>query len=362
MEAISGSGGCPIGYDRKGRAGVVMSTNWKYLQSMKMNETAPSPNLTPLSRPGEHVDGRRFVPWFWPDDELAPSAELRKKAFLKNPDHVLATADNDPVVRAASQQLLWLQGNYLAEQYPEKYVIENHRKFGRVIINKTTDDQFSLRPDVDDWHPLAISGLLSQEDICMVQRKKAGKHALVAGFLATPTNWNLSFFLGADMDRIHRHVKGYHKPTSEERSYRLKDTVDKVLESLRPYPEGGMARNNQFAMHDDRLALELRDAKPFDAKKVSKDPLNGLILRSERETLTRLPAPYDDFTVFTIKPNVFSLSDVARERGDDFARAIANNCILREGLQSDKKAKDAYDFTELIQNYMTANTVETETT
>lgn len=349
-----------MGYDRKGRAGVVMSTNWEYLQSMKMNETAPSPNLTPITRPGEQVEGRRFVPWFWPDGELAASVKLRKEAFLKNPDHVLATTDDDPVVRAASQQLLWLQGNYLAEQYPEKYTIEDQRKFGRVIINKITDDQFSLRPEAGDWHPLAISGLLSQEDICVVQRKKAGKHALIAGFLATPTNWNLSSFMDADMDKIHRQVKGYHKPISEGRTYRLKDTVDKVLEGLQPYPLGGMARNNQFAMHDDRLALELRDAKPFDADRVSQDPLNNLVLRSERETLVRLPAPYDDFTIFTIKPNVFDLSDVARERGDDFARAIATNCILRETLQSDKKSKKPYDFTEMLQDYMTTGAIKAE--
>lgn len=351
MEAFSGSGGCPIG--RKDRSGVVMSTNWEYLQSMKMNETAPAPNLTPLTRPGERSDDRRFVPWFWPDDELAQAVALRKEAFLDNPSHILATSDDDPIVHAASQQLLWLQANYLVDNYSDKYAIEEHRKFGRIIINKATDDHFSLRPNTDDWHPLAISGLLSQEDICVVQRKKAGKHVLVAGFLATPTHWNLSSFMNADMDKIHRQVKGYHKPIDNERHYRLKDTVDKSLEGLRPYPQGGMARNNLFAMHDERLALEPHDTEPFNPKKVSKDPFNEIVLRSERETLVRLPAPYDDFTIFTIKPNVFRLSDVARERGEDFARAIATNCILRENLQSGKNSKKPYDFTELLQNYLT---------
>jgi hypothetical protein len=346
METVSGSGGCPLGFDRSGRKGVVMSTNWDYLDAMKMNETAPAPNLTPITRQAER---RRFVPWFWPDEELGPVVELRKKSFLKNPDHVLATSDDDPIVRSATQQLLWLQGNYLAENFPDKYTIETHRKVGRTIVNKVTDDQFSLRPEADDWHPLAISGLLGQEDICVVKRKKAGKHVLVAGFLATPTNWNLSAFMGEDMDGIHHQVKGYHKPLSAERTYRLKETVDKVLESLRPYPDGGMARNNQFVMHDDRLALELGSSRPFNPEKVSKNPIDNLVLRSERESLVRLPAPYDDFTIFTIKPNVFSLRDVARERGSDFARAIVANCIVREGLQS---ADSTYDFTQSMHTYM----------
>jgi hypothetical protein len=322
---------------------------------MKMNTIAPAPNMAPVTKPGNQIEGRRFVPWFWPDSELSQSVKLRQAAFLEDQERVLKTADGDPVTRAAAQQLLWLQSNYLATHFPDKYTIETNNEYGgKVIINKTTDDHFALRPESGDWHPLAISGMLSQEDICIVRRIKTGQQILVAGFLATPTHWNLSNFLNADMDKIHKHVKGYHKPVDKDGTWRLKDTVDKTLQSLREYPDGIITRNNQFIEYNPSLALEPTDRTPFKMNKVRNDLGNRLFLRSERETLTRLPAPYDDFSVFTIKPNVFRMSDVRKHRSDDFVRALASNAILKSVLKSNKRAtgKDAFDFTDSLQTYL----------
>lgn len=326
---------------------------------MKMNVTAPAANMAPVTHPNISMDElgeRRLVPWFWPDDELAKAVEFRRDAFVHNQARVLNTAENDPVVRAASQQLLWLQSHYLAERFPAKYAIEQSHKFGRVILNKVTGDAFSMRPEQDEWHPLVASGILGQEDLCIVQRKRSGKQVLVAGFLATPTHWNLSRFIDADMDKIHKNVSGYHKPTSAESRWRLKDTVDKTLDNLRVYPDGIISRNNQFIEYDPSLALEPSIESRYYAKKSAKDLGNRIYLRSERETLTRLPAPYDDFSVFTIKPNVYRMSDVRRLRGADFMRAIATNAILQEALKSEKsaKSKDKYDFTHLLHAYLSA--------
>ncbi len=357
MEQRSDPSQCPLGYANIDQDDVVISTNWNYLQTMKMNQFAYAANLGPVTRPGGKVEGKPFIPWFWPDNELAEAVKLRQKIFLEDQSTVLNTADDDPIVRAASQQLLWLQATYLAEHFPEKYAIEQNRKFGKLIINKTTDDKFSIRPDIDDWHPLAISGMLGQEDILLVKRnQKNGKQVLTAGFLATPSFWNLADFIGSDMDTIHKNeIKDYTKPTKDNGKPRLKDTVDKTLENMREYPDGLIGRNNIFVVYSPSLAQH--EAVDVEPKKVITNPDGGIYLRSERETLARLPAAYDDFIVFTIKPNMFRMSDVRRERGEDFTRTLATNSVLRYQLTSHKstKGKDKYDFTQILQRYLSAN-------
>ncbi len=359
MEHFDESQQCPISHINTTSDDVVLSTNWNYLQTMKMNQLAPSPNISTVTPLNADRANRRFVPWFWPDDELSSSVKIRQKAFLNNQDRVLETANDDPVVRAASQQLLWLQAQYLSERFPEKYSIEQTRKFGKIIVNKANEnkiDKFSLRPEKDDWHPLAISGMLGQEDICIVRRKKSGRQILVAGFLASPTNWNLSDFKDADMDTIHQQVDGYSQPVEGRDKYRLKDTVDRMLESLGEYPNGIICRNNQFVEYIPTLAREPSDDPEFKKKKITKNPGDNIFLRTERETLTRLPKPYDDFTVFTIKPHVFRMSDVRSFRGVDFARAVVTNSVLRSALKPNEETneKDRFDFTKLLEKYLMA--------
>lgn len=344
-----------MGHSDVGQNGVVMSTNWEYLRSMKMNVRVPSPNMAPITRVNEDGENDYIAPWFWPDNEMPEAVEVRQAAFLENQDRVLVTACDDPVVRDASQRLLWLQARYLTEKYPESYSIENSRKFGKVILNHVNEakiDAFSLRPEKMDWHPLAISGMLGQEDICIVRRKKSGRQVLVAGFLATPTNWNLSNFLNADMDKIHKHVKGYHKPAWKGSKYKLKDTVDRFLAVQHEYPNGMTWRNNQFIEYIPTLAREPDDETAFDENEVKENPGEKIFLRSERETLVRLPEPYDDFTVFTIKPHVFRMDDIRRLRGDDFVRAVAANSVLRSALKSQKNDKQRFNFTALLENYL----------
>ncbi len=320
-----------------------------------MNEFAPSPNISPVTHPQRKLDEKRFAPWFWPDNELADALHIRQAAFLKNQKRVLHTANNNPEVQAASQQLLNLQAHYLSEHFPEKYTIEQSRTLGKVIINRASEDKidtFSIDAEKSDWHPLAISGMLGQEDICIVKRKKSGRQVLVAGFLATPTNWNLSDFMKADMDTIHQHVSGYDEPVSETRKYKLKDTVDKVLESLREYPDGVICRNNQFIEYADSLALEPSEAKKIKAHKIAKNLGSRIFLRTERETLARLPKPYDNFTIFTIKPHVFHMADVRRLRGDDFARAVLTNSVLESALKMTES--ESFNFTNPLQQYLTS--------
>ena len=331
------SSGCPYGGAPTERTDVIFSTNREYEETFVLNLLHAAPNMSRVTPPHiKRSDAPRFVPWFWPDNELTDAVNLRKDIFLNDQDGVLHDGDNDPVVRAASQQLLELQTRYLVDNFPEYYAIEHDTEYGEVIVNKATDDKFSIHPGQDDWHPLAISGMLGQEDICMMQRTEQGTYKLAAGFLATPTHWGLSDFVDADMDTIHRHVSGYHEQAAHSR-VRLKDTVDKALTDLPEYPDRQIVRNNVLIELNPALALPHGVKNKLKARDIKRDIGNHVFIRSERETLTRLPSPHQEFEVFTIKEHVFPVAALAKSvRRDQLLRAIRTNEELRSVLKNRK--------------------------
>jgi hypothetical protein len=341
----SASPGCPfIGNDE-----VVLSTNRDYLSDMRINPLAPSPNMRRVTPPQEQEHGERFVSWFAPDDELKMARDIRAAAYIDTPNQVLYTKNNDPAIRAASEQLLDLQAHYLAEHFPDFYSIENTDEFGEVITNKITDDKFSLKPSESELHPLTICGLLGQEDICIVKEKKNGEYVLVAGFLATPTGWNLSDFINRNMDQIHQDVDGYNE--------RLKVTVDRSLASLPQFPERQIARNNVFLERDPTLALAPGTRSQFEPTTI-RNAGNQLFIRSERETLTRLPSTdeypnNDKYIIFTIKPHVYSLEITASLRAEDLSAALGSNAVLN----SYKHSKKAQKYLEEITSFTASDAV-----
>lgn len=312
--------------------GVLFSTNEDYLRAIMMNAVAPSPNMLKVTPPViRQNETERFVPWFWPDDELADASILRKTALEKNPTLVLQTGDDSPLVYAASQELLTLQSKYLAYHFPEKYEIDENSKSQPQIINRTNNQRFDIIPS--EKHPLEIAGLLVQEDICLVQKISDDRFELAAGFLSTPTKWALADFIGADMDEIHKNVRNYANPVGGKK-VSLKHTVDKSLGEMKQYPEGQFARNNIFIKFDPSLALHKYLERHPSRSHILQDIGKRTFLRSERETLTRLPWPNENFHVFTIKPHVYPLEKVRSiNRGAELARIILTNSVLLEPLE-----------------------------
>jgi len=315
---------------------------------MRFNPIAPAANMRRITHPDDMKRGERFVPWFAADNDLKHTVEVRKAAYYENRSRVLNTGNNDPSVLAAAQQLLELQVSYLVDNYPDLYEIEEDFERGALIKNKTTGDTYSLTPDEFDLHPLAISGLLGQEDICIVEQMDDGRQVMVAGFLAAPTGWNLSEFVGLDMDGIHREVGDYFEPPAGVKKP-LKHTVDKALAELPEYPQRQFARNNVFLGMNPQLALVPEEMPDIDDGTVT-DVSSQAFLRSEYETLTRLPATerYPDnnrFIIFTIKPHVYSIADVLPVRGEALAKAIETNTVLSRRAKLAEKAID----------YLTAN-------
>lgn len=312
--------GCPLADLHFDASKIVLSTNTRNLQDMRINPLSPAANMRRVTDPTNTEHGERFVPWFTPDDELAQAVAIRKAAYYDNPDRVLNTGDDDPDVRNVAQQLLELQVDYLVQHYPAIYELID----GTKIHNKITGDVYNITPDASTLHPLAIVGLLGQEDVCIVQEQDDGSHIMVAGFLASPTGWDLADFVGLNMDEIHENVDGYEE--------KLKATVDKSLSTLPEFPERQFARNNTFLGLNPLLGLVPDQMPDIDENSIT-DAESQIIFRSEYETLTRLPSTdkYPDgnqYIIFTIEPRVYSLQTMKAERGDDLARAIETNRVL----------------------------------
>lgn len=311
--------GCPLASLNFDASKIVLSTNKRNLRDMRINPLAPAANMRRVTNPENLEHGDRFVPWFAPDDELASAVQIRKAAYQANPERVLNTAHNDPAIRAVAEQLLALQTSYLIKHYPHFYELN-----GSIIRVKVSGDTYDMTPGASHLHPLAIAGLLGQEDICIVHEQEDGRHVMVAGFLASPTGWDLADFVGLDMDQIHENVDGYTE--------KLKSTVDRSLSSLPEFPERQFARNNTFLGLNPLLGLVPDQMPDIDENSIT-DAESQIIFRSEYETLTRLPATEkypngNQYIIFTIEPRVYALSTIKAERGPDLAKAIETNRVL----------------------------------
>lgn len=278
-------------------------------------------------RTAEVGDMDKYVPWFAPDDELAAAVALRKNYYAEKPEKILhESSENHEALFAAAMQLLELQADYLSEHHPDKYLLARTADSTRVITNKVTNDTYHINAEESNLHPLAISGLLGQEDICLVEETNDERHILAAGFVATPTDWELTKLAGKDMDQIHLGFDGYEE--------RLKKVVDDTLRHLPEFP-AMKYRNNEFLDYAPTLALFPDEKVKVDASTIS-NPGNEITLRSERETLIRLPAseanPDKKRLVFTIKPHVLTLSEATRRMGDrklkKLVEAIQKNTVL----------------------------------
>lgn len=152
-------------------------------------------------------------------------------------------------------------------------------------------------------HPLDAAGRLVQEDLCLLVLRDGAPH-LDAASLCFPSYWRLADKLGRPLGDVHGPVAHY----ADE----LADKVDRFLARL---PADRPVWRRNWSIHDDPSYF-LPVATPPRAV----DPPEGLWLRSERQTLRRLPTP--DVVLFTIRTQQVPLSVLA-ERPDVAHRMAA---------------------------------------
>lgn len=134
----------------------------------------------------------------------------------------------------------------------------------------------SVRGHLDpELPPLEAAALLVPEDLCVLLPAD-GRWCLAAGVVAFPSMWRLRDKLGLPLAAVHGPVPFY----AEE----LAERVDRFLDRLRP--DAAVWRRNWFV----HACAELHLPEPPAALSRGGSAVpEGLWLRSERQTLRRLP-------------------------------------------------------------------------
>lgn len=122
--------------------------------------------------------------------------------------------------------------------------------------------------------PLEAAALLVQEDLCVLVRRDDGWR-LDAGVVCFPSMWRIGEKVGLPLTAVHGPVPAYADELAER--------VDRFLDRLRP--ERPVWRRN-WLVHE---SPELHRPDPPPHGTEAPEVPEGLWLRSERQTLRRLP-------------------------------------------------------------------------
>ncbi len=157
--------------------------------------------------------------------------------------------------------------------------------------------------------PLERLGRSVQEDFCLLSRG-TDEWVLDAAVLCFPSRWRLADKLGRPLTEVHGPVPRY-APTLAER-------VTTMLDRL---GERTVLRRNWFVHPDPSLFQPLRPPGG-DPVVPATDCGSGLFLRSERQTLRRLPST--GWVVFTIRIQQCTLGDLAMARPADLRTFVCD--------------------------------------
>jgi len=212
----------------------------------------PYDPLNPRPLPG--IQPASMEDWLHCDDAFSAQMQHRAALLAARREDVLAL---DPSAEPAAQELLDL---VLHHTYP------------------ACSDQV-VRPDghrvlIDRARPLETLCHLVQEDFCILQ-KHGDEHVLTGAILCFPASWRLSEKFMRPLVDIHDPVASYDANIAR-RVQRLFDGI----QPGRPLWRFNALWYEDAELHQPRSASEPREIK---------DPGTAQYMRSERQTLLRLP-------------------------------------------------------------------------
>lgn len=225
-------------------------------------------------------------PWLVPDDRRDDELALKARLLRDRPDEVFAAR---PGSEPASEETL-----HLVEEACSALGLESPGSAGS-----------------EARHPLDRAGRLVQEDLCLMAPGVDG-WTLEAASLCFPSRWRLADKLGRPHGDVHGPVEGYRSALAP----RVGRLFDRLGERI-------VWRRNWFVHPDPALFQPDRPAGG-DPVVPADRCLAELYVRSERQTLRRLPA--SGWVLFTIRTQQEPLEVVLGdgERRARFARYLAD--------------------------------------
>lgn len=193
-----------------------------------------------------------------------------------------------------------------------------------LVINEVPDHCAHVPIALDDPAPLLSAAMLVQEDLCLMRRGEDGWY-LAAASVCFASSWSLKEKFGRTLDGLHAPVPGY--------SGQMAQRMARIFDNLRV--GNPVWRLNWSLYNDDRLHHPHSHGMLKVADAGGRDPsswLNGLYMRVERQTLTRMPISGD--ILFTIRIHVDPL--IAIRDHPDRARLASGLRDQLAGLDADQ--------------------------
>lgn len=177
------------------------------------------------------------------------------------------------------------------------------------------------------------------EDMCLLTKRQGEDvYRLIGAAVAWPSDWHPADKIGLPLRALHAPIQGYEE--------QLATGVDRFMETLKAGAVYG--RCNWFiAPTGDRRWLAEGDPQDQFAHVTSDNAGEALFVRSERQTLRRLPRT--GAILFTIGIYVSALGRISSDNQSRLAKAIAS---LVEG-EGDRRGAGAY--AEALIGYANAN-------
>ncbi|WP_171122157.1 MULTISPECIES: DUF3445 domain-containing protein [unclassified Ruegeria] len=238
-----------------------------------LQNSIPYDPLTPRPLPG--IQPTSLDTWLYRDDAFAAQMQHREALLRERRDDVLAL---DTSAEPAAQEVLDL---VLQHAYPgcSDHVV---RPDGKEV-------------SVDHKNPMDTLCRLVQEDICILQ-KHGDEHVLTGAILCFPASWRLSEKFMRPLVDIHVPVASYDENIAR-RVQRLFDGIQ---------PDRPLWRFNALWYED----AELHQPRSENAQRETTTPGDARYLRSERQTLLRLPKTRA--VVFSIHTYVLEASSLPK--------------------------------------------------
>ena len=238
--------------------------------------------------------------WLDEDQNLVSYLDEKLNLYKTLPDQVLV---QDEGTRAAQSEVLDLVQAHMLERFPVLYV-----RVGDVMH---IAGRHTVKLDDGTLSPIAIAGLLVQEDLVLMRKSPEG-WKLAAASVCFPSAWNLREKFKRPLAEIHAPVPGFNAGT------RNAALIERMFDNLRV--EQPVLRWN-WSLHDD-MRLHHPDSHTGESRRFGDGDLRGaVILRLERQTLRKLPKSGD--ILFTIRIYLDPLEALERHpEGRTLARAI----------------------------------------
>lgn len=227
-------------------------------------------------RPLPGIQPDSMETWLHRDDAFAAQMQHREALLRDRRADVLAL---DPSAEPAAQELLDL---VLYHAYPG---CSDHvtRPDGQMVV-------------IDRAQPMETLCKLVQEDICILQ-KHGEEHVLTGAVLCFPASWRLSEKFMRPLIDIHVPVDSYDDDIARR--------VQRLFDGIRP---GRPLWRFNALWYDD---AELHQPRSAHEPRHIKDPGSAPYLRSEKQTLLRLPQTQAVvFTIHTYVLKAYSLPNI----------------------------------------------------